>query len=59
MCLGNWNHLWMTDDEKKKPVNEWLNDFMADVFYCSDRWSLDRLMRCHWMYRQWLAACNN
>lgn len=54
MCLGNWHHLWMTDDEKKKPANEWLDDFIADVFYCSDRWSLDRLMRCHWTYRQWV-----
>lgn len=25
-----------------------------DVMYCSDRWSLDRLTRCHWTYRQYI-----
>lgn len=59
MCIGNWEHLWKTDEEKVKTSNDWLDAFMSDVFYCSDRWSLDRLMRCHWMYRQYIDACND
>jgi hypothetical protein len=58
MCCGNWKHLWATEDERDKSADDWFVDFSADVFYCSDRWSIDRLMRCHWMYRQWIKAKN-
>lgn len=53
MCEGNWTHLHLTEEEKKLTDDEWFNDFNAEVLYCSDRWSVDRLMRCHWMFRQW------
>lgn len=49
---GNWVHLNMTDEEKAMTADDWLEKFLADVFYCSDRWSLDRLLRCHWQYRK-------
>lgn len=53
LAYGNWKHLHETDEECNKSAEEWLDDFSSDVFYCSDRWTLDRLMRCHWQFRQW------
>ena len=56
MCVyNNWNHLHPTDEEKDKSKEELYNDFRGDVFYCSDRWSFDRLMRCHWQFRYWIS----
>lgn len=52
LVLGNWEHIHLTEDEEKYTHSEWLAKFSSDIFYCSDRWSLDRLMRCHWLYRQ-------
>ena len=51
LCNGNWKRLHLTDEEEKRPREKWLEDFDADVFYCSDRWSLDRFVRCHWLWR--------
>lgn len=51
LVLGNWKRLHLTDEERRRTRGEWLEDFRSEVFYCSDRWSLDRLARCHWMYR--------
>ena len=56
LCEGNWEHLHQTDEEKSKDAAWWFNRFCGEVFYCSDRWSMDRLMRCHWLHRQWLYA---
>lgn len=53
LAQGNWEHLHQTDAEKERTVEEWLECFRADVWYCSDRWSLDRLTRCHWLWRQY------
>ena len=53
---GNWKHLHKSDSEEEKTAEDWFDAFCHDVFYCSDRWSLDRLMRCHWLHRQWLRA---
>ena len=53
LVQGNWKRLHMTDDEKQITKDEWLDRFWIEVFYCSDRWSFDRLMRCHWFYRAW------
>lgn len=52
LAQGNWERLHQTEGEKAKTAAEWLEDFRLDVFYCSDRWSLDRLTRCHWLWRQ-------
>lgn len=56
LVRGNWRRLYLMDDEVKRTPKEWLEDFHWDVFYCSDRWSFDRLTRCHWMYRAWSGA---
>ena len=53
LVQGNWEHLWQTEEEKKRTAKDWLEWFCNDVWYCSDRWSLDRLMRCHWLWRQY------
>ena len=53
LACGNWSHLHHTDEEKKLTQSDWFESFMYDLFYCSDRWSLDRLTRCHWEFRQW------
>lgn len=54
MCFGNWDHLHKTDEEREFTADIWFEKFIYDMFYCSDRWSVDRLMRCHWYFRQWL-----
>lgn len=52
LAQGNWKHLHQTDEEKAMTTDEWLELFRGDVWYCSDRWSLDRLTRCHWEWLQ-------
>ena len=53
---GNWEHFNLTDEEKKLTSYEWLEALCLDVRYCSDRWTLDRLTRCHWKFRQYMYA---
>lgn len=53
LAYGNWIHLHQTEEESKYSEEEWFKEFYWDMFYCSDRWSLDRLTRCHWRFRQW------
>lgn len=56
LAQGNWEHMHQTEVEKARTADEWLDEFRTDVWYCSDRWSLDRLTRCHWQWRQWIKA---
>lgn len=56
LFCGNWNRLHTTEEEDKMTSVEWLDKLCCEVFYCSDRWSLDRLARCHWLYRQYMDA---
>lgn len=43
----NWSKLhW---DSEKSSI-EYLKDFAHELYYCSDRMSLDRLFRCHWLF---------
>lgn len=53
MCLGNWEKLHRTEEDESRTVDEWFDKFYMDMLYCSDRWSMDRLMRVHWAFRQW------
>lgn len=48
----NWSKLHTTDKEDEKFCINWLDDFLYELEYCSDRMSLDRLFRCHWLYNQ-------
>ncbi len=51
---GNWKHLHRTKEENMWSRAKWLDNFASDLWYCSDRMSLDRLTRLHWQYRQCL-----
>ena len=53
---GNWEHFHLTDEEEKLTSQQWLEALCWDVWYCSDRWTLDRLTRCHWKFRQYMYA---
>lgn len=53
LVYGNWEHLHQTDEERLLSPDLWLGKLRDDVLYCSDRWCLDRLTRCHWLYRQY------
>lgn len=46
----NWNKLWPNEEEKKAAPEVVLNWFYSEVQYCSDRMSLDRILRCNWLY---------
>ena len=54
LAYENWEHLHQTEEEKQYDAKEWFEIFYYDMFYCSDRWSLTRLERCHWKFRQWI-----
>lgn len=56
LVAGNWSRLHLSYDEGLNTSDDWLKDFCWDVVYCSDRWSLDRLTRCHWLYRTYMEA---
>ena len=56
LANGNWKRLHTTEEEDSYTSEKWLETLKDDVFYCSDRYSLDRLMRCHWYFRQWYRS---
>lgn len=49
---GNWEHLWETDGEKQKTIDELCETLRWEVFYCSDRMTWDRLLRTHWIWQR-------
>lgn len=51
--MNNWEHLHPTDREMHMTAEQCASHFLCDTHYCSDRWSLDRLLRVQWMYRHW------
>ena len=56
LVVGNWERLHQTEEEGRMTADEWLEKLRGQCWYCSDRWSLDRLTRCHWIYRQYKWA---
>lgn len=50
---NNWKHLHKMKEEYNNTVEDWWSEFIWDVYYCSDRWTFDRLLRVQWKYRQW------
>lgn len=56
LVYGNWDRLHMTEEEEKMTPDDWLDKLYWEVFYCSDRYTLDRLTRCHWLYRKYMQA---
>lgn len=47
-----WSHFIVTDEEAKKDVVDWAIDIVSEIFYCSSRWSLDKLIEISWMYSE-------
>ena len=35
---------------KKTPLSKLINNFISEIEYCGNRFSLNRLFRCHWKY---------
>lgn len=56
LAAGNWERLHKTPEEHELADYEWLELLRADCWYCADRWGLDRLMRNHWRFRQYMEA---
>lgn len=52
LTQGNWEHLHETETEKKEPISELCKTLQWEVFYCSDKMSLDRLCRIHWCWQR-------
>lgn len=48
----NWNVLHPENSTNSK---EYRAMFMSEVAYCSDRMTLDRLLRCHHLYRCFMS----
>lgn len=44
--------MWLSEKEKNKTIDEWADDLWDEVFYCSDRWSWDRLVRTNWIFQR-------
>lgn len=49
----NWEKLHPDENEQRMPPDQCLDMFYGEVSYCSDRMSLDRLFRCHWLFNHY------
>lgn len=54
-------HIDKEEDKLHSTYKQLLEDMVYDVWYCSDRWSLGRLLRNHWIYQHimWDIEVNN
>ena len=51
-CRGNWERLHLTAMEKAASAESYADEILGEVWYCSDRWSWDRVMRIQWLYQR-------
>lgn len=51
-CEGNWERMHETSVERKVDAKEYSKMLLGDVFYCSDRWGWDRVIRIQWLYKR-------
>jgi hypothetical protein len=57
---GDGGHNWrLLHWDDKKPYQEYLEEFVYEIAYCSDRMTLDRLFRCHWLLNASISNYNN
>lgn len=56
-CCGNWLKLHETDMERHAGAEDYADALVWDVYYCSDRWSWDRVMRVQWLYMRLRDRC--
>lgn len=48
----NWIELHPTDEYNKLSKKKKFDKFCHEIFYISDRLSIDRIFRTHWMFNQ-------
>lgn len=51
-AYGNWEHFHETEEEKKESFEDVFEHLCHEIFYCSDRWSWDRIIRVNWLYQR-------
>lgn len=51
-CQGNWERLHETSVEKTLKAEDYADNLRWDIFYFSDRWSWDRVLRAQWSYQR-------
>lgn len=51
---GNWQKMWLSEEEKQESSEEICNGLLGDIFYCADRMSWDRMTRINWQYQRLL-----
>ena len=56
-CWGNSDKMHETRIEKHAPAEFYAEELRDDVWYCSDRWSWDRVIRVQWLYRRLVDRC--
>lgn len=54
-CSGNWERLHLMSMEEDIPSEKWAESLLYEVWYFSDRWSWDRVLRAQW---KWKQLCN-
>lgn len=53
MYYGGWEKIKPDTIELAHSPDYWRVTLKNDMLYCSDRWSLVRLLRCVWAYNMW------
>lgn len=53
MFYGGWEKINPDTIELAHSPDYWRVTLKNDMLYCSDRWSLGRLLRCLWTYDMW------
>lgn len=56
-CQGNWERLHETGTERRVIAEEFAAELLSEVWYCSDRWSWDRVLRVQWLYKRLEDRC--
>ena len=56
-CIGNWERLHMTSIENRISAEWFADELLDDLWYSSDRWSWDRVLRIQWLYRRLVDKC--
>ena len=56
-CWGNFDKMHETRIEKHAEAEFYAEELRDEVWYCSDRWSWDRVIRVQWLYRRLVDRC--
>lgn len=56
MSFGEVEYDKAAEDKKYPSVRDKFQAFQQEVYFSCNRWSFDRLARCHWRYRQYMRS---